>query len=914
MTVTARLLNITAGMVAVLLLLHSQAGGQRVEVLRLQHDPYGFPRPGPSQGHVPLKTSFYLELGVTGKDGAEAKDDTVDPESVRVWLKPEGGEQISLLEPGRRFGPGCTGRMFPRKNMHGKLSLAVFIDPQLSLKPETRYLAGIFARSRKGASMGLFDGTWSFRTEAASAAHPVHFELDLAEPPVRWEGGFFTGFCKASFCTSQENRIPTYELMDRVRKRFPRAWSLQRDFWMTGMEHRPQFLSGNLPNLVRERETRRITAIDAEEKGVRLRVEDFFGHEQYGIPSNRPLSSDYRRGDEVLIADGINHAITKVIAVEDSGRVIIVRPFEIPQGSWLLAYEGPLPAKEDPNAPGLFPPGGCYLRKFRPPGTPHYFWGRLDKEFDLAHRRFGRRLVPNFADAPGDLAADGRNWTRPKDYVEYHEAVRAITSHLIERYGKSCLDFLWSIFNEPDLGALFWRSDWTELQRFYDYTVDGILRAFEDHGYDADRAVVGGLELAAIFGTNLRLREFLEHCSPHVAGEKALRLNAAFADSRLDGKRSRRVERLCGDHGGMGSPCDFISIHSYNRSDLMAAKLIRAKEIALEVDAAYYAGLRINSHESCPGWNPPPDPAALDSYLGNGYFPTWCADVARRLIEQAARDERYAAGETILTFWGWPNTNFEGANASTRVIHVDGDGDGREDRTATVAMPILHFLGLLSGMGDRYWPMGERVIGGHRVSGFAARRGGALSILLYSHHPLDTESRSGHSFDVGLSIRGASKKSIAVTEYRFDKEHNSYFHLGRRLREETRNEEDAISPAHRKSLEEATVLLESKERRDRIQGLKRLAALGRRAKAVSSLVVPLIQDGDDEGLKREATAALMRLHAPPAYPASTVREVERLSELNSRRYVLSGSGDLRISVRLTASAACFLVLEEMEEE
>ncbi len=127
-----------------------------------------------------------------------------------------------------------------------------------------------------------------------------------------------------------------------------------------------------------------------------------------------------------------------------------------------------------------------------------------------------------------------------------------------------------------------------------------------------------------------------------------------MADRRLDGKRSRRVEDLCRAHDGKGSPCDFISIHSYNRSEMMAAKLIRAKEMALEIDPDYYRDLWVNSHESCPDWMPPPDEAAADSYLGNGYFPTWCADVVHRQLLQAADDPRYAYGETILTVWPPP--------------------------------------------------------------------------------------------------------------------------------------------------------------------------------------------------------------------------------------------------------------------
>ena len=186
----------------------------------------------------------------------------------------------------------------------------------------------------------------------------------------------------------------------------------------------------------------------------------------------------------------------------------------------------------------------------------------------------------------------------------------------------------------------------------------------------------------------------------------------------------------------------------------MAAKLIRAKEVALEIDPDYYRALWVNSHEACPDWMPPPDEAAADAYLGNGYFPTWCADVVHRQLLQAARDPRYAYGETILTVWP-PPANFAGLNAVTRVIHCDDDGDGRADRTVTIPMPIFHALGMLSDMGDRYWVLPERVAGGHVTSGFASRDDrGVVRILLYAHHAQDTQSRSEASFDVTLDLDG----------------------------------------------------------------------------------------------------------------------------------------------------------------
>ncbi|MBM3335064.1 hypothetical protein FJY63_10430, partial [Candidatus Sumerlaeota bacterium] len=750
-------------------------------------DPHGTPRPARNALNVPLRTSIYFELGMS----AEAKGDQVVADSVAIRLQPKGGKPVDVLRSGQRFAKGGSGWLRPRQVQQGASGqtvnlLAVYVEPGEALEPATTYTARVSARSRNGAELPETAGAWTFATEAAPKTHTLTFPLDLGAEPVRWRGAFFSGICNVVFCTQAATFGPTYDLMNEARKQHPRAWSYQRDFWMTGTEdQKPRaFLSPNLPNIVRERETRRIAAMEQRKEGVLLRVEDFFGHRQYGIPSGRPVSEDYHPGDEALIADGVHDARTKVIAVDDKARTVLVGPIATPDGGWKIAYEGPLPKRENPDAPGLFPPGGCYLRKFKPHGTACYYWGRLDKEWDLVHRRCGRRLLVNFCDAPGDLAVDGRSWTTVKDYAQWHEVARTIAGHIIDRYGADALEFTWSIFNEPDLGPLFWRTSWDELQRYYDYTTDAILRAFEERGYDSDRVLIGGLELGGIFGVNLRLREFLAHCSPRASAKGALPLNAAFADKRLDGKRSRRVETLCRAHQGKGSPCGFVSVHSYNRSETMAAKLIRAKEMALEIDPEYYADLWVNAHESCPDWAIPPDEAAADSYLGNGYFPSWCVDVAGRQLLRAAQDRRYAFGETIITVWP-PPANFTGANAVTRILSCDDNGDGRGDRSVTVPSPIFHVLGMLSDMGDRYWVLPQQNVGGHVVGGFASRDDkNVVRVLLYSHHPEDTQSRSDVSFDVALDLQRMGWEGTArIEEYRFDKDHNSYFREGRALRD-----------------------------------------------------------------------------------------------------------------------------------
>ena len=267
----------------------SMASAQEIELVRARPDPYGCPRPAHGEVNVPVETSFYFEVGFKAKD----TDDVLVSDSLSVRLGPRGGVGVEVLKPGGRFANGYSGSILPG-GKEGS-SLVVYIDGLPELAPSTTYVVSVGARSQNGDVLDPSSGTWQFTTEDVARTHLVQFHLDLGSPPVHWHGGFFTGFCKPSFCTSASNRIPGYKLMDRVRKQYPRAWSLQRDISMTGMERRPRFLSWKLPNVVRECETRRIVAIEEHDEGLLLRVEDFFGHEQYGIPSARPLSGDYRQ-------------------------------------------------------------------------------------------------------------------------------------------------------------------------------------------------------------------------------------------------------------------------------------------------------------------------------------------------------------------------------------------------------------------------------------------------------------------------------------------------------------------------------------------------------------------------------------------------------------------------------------------
>ena len=347
----------------------------------------------------------------------------------------------------------------------------------------------------------------------------------------------------------------------------------------------------------------------------------------------------------------------------------------------------------------------------------------------------------------------------------------------------------------------------------------------------------------------------------------------------------------------------------------MAEKLIRAKEIALEIDPEYYAKLWVNSHESCPGWNPPPDPAFSDSYLGNGYFPTWCADVMRRQLQKAAADARYAGGESILTFWPWPCQNFQGINDCVRAIQVDDNGDGIADRTVTVAMPILHFLGLTAQMGPRYHVLAEQTSGGHVVSGIVSPVEDRLYVLLYSHNGMDTESRSESEFEAVLRLTGLDPGPVRLTEYRFDKDHNSYFRLGRQLRDKwVHAPEDANRSAR---LEEIIRQLESGSRDEQLSAMDRLAELGPLAVQGTGALAAVIQGTKDTVIINRAIEIFQRIEKATVYPAAEVQKIEELAALrptNETSQSVSADGVLILRGKLSANGANWIRVEKEEQQ
>jgi len=105
----------------------------------------------------------------------------------------------------------------------------------------------------------------------------------------------------------------------------------------------------------------------------------------------------------------------------------------------------------------------------------------------------------------------------PTDYAKWGDLIRTWATHANERYPNVATDWLWELWNEPDLG--YWRGSFDEYAKLYDFTEAALHEAIPS-------APLGGPAVAGPGGGFLR--QFLEHCA---SGSNAL---TGSTGTRLD--------------------------------------------------------------------------------------------------------------------------------------------------------------------------------------------------------------------------------------------------------------------------------------------------------------------------------------------------------------------------------------------
>ncbi len=177
-------------------------------------------------------------------------------------------------------------------------------------------------------------------------------------------------------------------------------------------------------------------------------------------------------------------------------------------------------------------------------GRVSYDWRLTDRVFDEI-LNLGLKPIVEFGFMPDALASipDRRQkWGRanispPKDYRAWQALVKATVEHFVQRYGeREVASWYFEVWNEPDLGYLFWIEDPDPKRKPYG-DMDEYFKLY-DHTVTAAKAAFSGIQIGGPASAGGAIAELLEHLYLQSNG-RALPAHT--------------------------QPIDFVSTHAYDR-------------------------------------------------------------------------------------------------------------------------------------------------------------------------------------------------------------------------------------------------------------------------------------------------------------------------------------------------------------
>ena len=413
------------------------------------------PRPCDAATNVSTDTTLYFEVLVPTSNPLTGR---VDPASITALLL-GNGQTTPMLTAGQTWAPGYSGSISEMTNFDGETGFAVWIQIQTPLASSSPYTVSVFARNLDGTAIESSTAWWSFTTRPALSGTET-LDIDLGGTTVHWTGQWYGGQGQVSFDgVDLLNQRPLLDMMDQARVLAPEFLLNERPFGLNSSYYLFFPIEAD-PNIVREIQTRRVTAVADHPTGATaLTVTDLAEGPLYGIPPGRTVDADYHAGDEVVLCEGFTPDFTDVCQTATvqsaTGYTVVVTQLNA-ASTWTTAVTYGWP--DSPLTPDYFPWAYLTLRKLDPPGQLVFYWRRLEHELDalVAHKR---RPQINFIGTPFDLcprATGGGDDTggaclgSPKDWVQWNQYVVAVTDHLVVRYGAQTADWYFSIGNEED--------------------------------------------------------------------------------------------------------------------------------------------------------------------------------------------------------------------------------------------------------------------------------------------------------------------------------------------------------------------------------------------------------------------------------------------------------------------------------
>ncbi len=396
-------------------------------------------------------------------------------------------------------------------------------------------------------------------------------------------------------------------------------------------------------------------------------------------------------------------------------------------------------------------------------GHPVYHFDILDGIFD-AYKQAGVRPMVELGFMPQALAStvsgrdayqvhypkstiSGSSNNPPRNYAKWGELCRAVTAHLVQRYGEAAVKtWYFEVWNEPDID--YWHGTLADYEKLYDFSVAGVRAALPS-------AIVGGP--ASTGPANPHAAQFLEGFLTHVANDPSAATRGKI-------------------------PLDFISFHAKGQPKIVDGTVTMG--IRSELQDADHGFAIIASHpqfvhlpiilseadpEGCAACSSKVNPA--NNYRNGTLFPAYTAAAYKALLDLAARRNVNLISMLSWSFEFEDRDYFEGfrdlstngidkpiLNLFRMTARLNGT---RVQTTSTAAVP----LDTLLAAGVRASP---------DIDAMATVSPHQAVILVWNYHDVATTTGTTPA-TVTITGLPANLHHARLTHYRIDNSHsNSY--------------------------------------------------------------------------------------------------------------------------------------------